>query len=637
MTERRTLVAAVLVVFAVALALRLGHLAGLESGLAGSHLFAMARGDAAHHWDEARQILDGDPELRQRIPWKGPGYSYFLAALMALFGRSAGTLRWVVAVLGALNCAALVLLARRVLGPGGSCLAGLAAAANGALIFFDGELFFPTLLVSLNLPVLWLLGRESAGWKAHGAAGVLLGLSALVHPVYLVPAAALAAWSARRAWSHGGALALAAALTIFPGFLTNLIVRGQAVPISWNGGINVYVGNQPAFDQYSGNRTSAWARILQTPVDAGIESESARDRLYYRLAARQAAGAPLEALGLLLRKAVILLQGPEYASNVGIYELREFSPVLAAALWRAGPLWFPFGLWGPLAIAGAALLALRPRAPASGALAVWSLGVAATIVASFNTSRYRAPLVFFGCIWVAHALVEARRGWIAGRRRAVAAGAVAVLVLAALLAAGAVPQRGHPLPLEWNEAALLTSRGAHGEAEAWIERALERAPEDPQLRHAVAGFYAERGDREREREHLQRMLALEDLEPDYVSVGHRLLARSYAAEGRFEDARRHIRAAVDAGVDSTSWRGRPYYRLGLGPVTACWLRLEEARIELAAGEPARAAELVRRVRADCKSAGRVEDELRELDAQLVLAGPRLAPAPRPVATPGRAG
>ena len=79
----RQLWAWVLAVFAVALALRLLHLAGLEASWQGTHLFGMARGDAAHHWYEALEILDEGPLLRIRILWKGPGYSYFLAAKLA--------------------------------------------------------------------------------------------------------------------------------------------------------------------------------------------------------------------------------------------------------------------------------------------------------------------------------------------------------------------------------------------------------------------------------------------------------------------------------------------------------------------------------------------------------------------------
>ena len=93
---------AALIVFGVALALRLVHLWALHRSFAGSDLFAIPLVDAKHHWDEALAILDGNPPMRDGVPWKGPGYSYFLAGLTALCGRSLGAVRWMLALLGSI-------------------------------------------------------------------------------------------------------------------------------------------------------------------------------------------------------------------------------------------------------------------------------------------------------------------------------------------------------------------------------------------------------------------------------------------------------------------------------------------------------------------------------------------------------
>jgi hypothetical protein len=120
------------------------------------------------------------------------------------------------------------------------------------------------------------------------------------------------------------------------------------------------------------------------------------------------------------------------------------------------------------------------------------------------------------------------------------------------------------------------------------------------------------------------MLELDDLEPELVVNARRLLARSLAADGRLDEARAEIRAALAVGVDATTWHGYPHYQLGLGPVTDCGLRLAWAEIELQAGEPARAQELVERMRLDCpRATGRLRERLGEVEAQLVLASPRL--------------
>ena len=612
----------VLAVFLLALALRTGHLAALRAAWSELHLFAVARGDAAHHWHEAHAILGGDPWLTEHVLWKGPGYSYFLAGLIALFGNSPGTLRWPLAVLGALNCAGLVLLARRVLPGGWSIAAGGLAAVNGVLILYDGELFFPTLLISLSLAALWLVTRPVAGTGSHVAAGCLTGAAVLVHPVYLVPAGTLTLWIARRGLGRASAFVLAVAALIAPVSLTNVFVRGQPLLVSWNGGINVYVGNQRCFDQVSGNRTNAWRRILETPIDAGLEQEYERDRFYYGLAARQALQAPIRALALLAQKTLILFSPVEYASNVRLYELRDYSPVLAAGFGRWGPLWWPFGLLAPLALIGIGLM-LRERAALAGALGMWSLGLAATIVLSFNTSRYRAPLVFFGCVWAAYSLARGWTLWRNHRRPQLAAGAAIALGLAVAIGLLAEPQRGYPLPLEWEESVALSSLGQPDRAEVWVLRALERAPEDAPLKLAASEHFRRRGRLGEEREQLQRMLALPDLEPDLISIGRHHLAKSWAAEGNIEQARRQIELALAVDVDETTWRGHEYYRLGLGPLTACRLQLDAAGFEFDAGEPSRGVELLDRARAACPTEGRLKTKLDELAARAIVAVPRL--------------
>jgi tetratricopeptide (TPR) repeat protein len=605
----------VALVFVVALALRLGHLLALQSGFAGTALFSTPLVDAAHHWNEAQRILHEDFWLRDGVPWKGPGYSYFLAALAALSGSSVGVVRWVLAVLGAVNCALLVLLARRLLPVGWSAAAGLLAAVNGILIAYDGELYFPTLLIALNLPVFFLLTRPGAASVAHAGAGALLGLACVVHPAYLLPAAALTPWI----WRRGRRLALiwllALAATIAPVTLTNIFIRGQPVLISWNGGVNLYAANHPTYDQRAGNATFAWGRVLNTPLDAGIEGEAARDRTSYRLAARQVLRHPVETAGGLLHKAFVFVSPPEIASNFRIYQLREHSPVLAATLGRWGPLWLPFGLWGPVALLGLGLLLRRP-APLTVSLALWSLGVMGSCLLFFNTARYRAPLVFFGCIWVAAALHWGWQQWRGRRFADLGVGVAIVLVAAVALAVTAAPQRDLPPPLEYYEAQTLLRAGRADAMDAWAQRALRRDPDSPALLLFVADLYGKAGRPDRQRELLQRMLALPDLEPDAVDVAHEHLAQGYAAEGRFEDARRELRAAIAVGADSAEWRGYPYYQMDLGPTRACWLRLAQAELEIALGFSADARDLIATVRHDCPDGARYRTEIARLERGL---------------------
>jgi tetratricopeptide (TPR) repeat protein len=595
-------------VLLLALGLRLSHLISLQQGLEHTHLFSTGRVDAAFHLREAREILDGDFWLSGRVPWKGPGYSYFLAGLMWLLGRDPGAFRWALAGLGALNCAGLVVLARRFLSLRGAVIAGSLAALNGVMILFDGELYFPTLLTTLNLAMFLLLLRPAGKTLETVAAGVLLGLAALVHPPYLLVGMGVFAWLIHRQRLRALPFAIAALLTVAPVTLQNVLLHRQSVLISWSGGVNFYVGNQPGYDQTSGQGTQAWDRVLQTPLDAGVTGEAERNRHYYGLAARQLSAHPWTATKIMARKLRVFLAPVEIANNFRIYELRDYSVVLALALGRAGPLWWPFGLWAPLACCGALLISRRGTR-GQGLLLLWVLMLALSCVLFFNTARYRVPVVFFGSIWAA-ATLDA--GWIALRQKDwknLAPGAAAVGMLLVLTAFLALPQSSLPPPLENTEASVLEEQGRFREAAQLHRQVTDAHRQDAGLLLSAAAFHGRRGEQQQSRHYLGRVLQLPDPGPDDRSNAQESLALSYLAERRLEEAERSFQRALEVGVDETEWHGVPFFQMQLGPVTACRLRIGMAEVELLRGNELRAMELVDEALSNCQAHGRIAEQL----------------------------
>ena len=620
---------AALIVFAVALALRLVHLWALRSSFAGTELFSIPLVDAQHHWKEALAILDGDPPMRSGVPWKGPGYSYFLAGLAALFGRSLGAVRWGLAVLGSINCALLVLLARRVFNLRWSVLAGLLAATNGLLIVYDTEPYQPTLLITLSLGTLALLSGENDRPLNFLGAGLLLGLACLVHPAFLLPAVLLVIWAAPSRRRGAVVLTLGLAAVIAPVTWHNWTAHEERVLISWNGGVNLYVANHPTYDQRAGNSTYAWGRIVRAPQDAGFESVTARDRLYYQLTFKRALRYPLATLGVLAKKLAVFFSPVEYSSNFRIYDLRERSPLIAILLWRLGPLGVPWGLWAPAALIGLVVL-LRWKEKLGILLAVWGLGVLLANILVFSTARYRAPLVFFGCIWVAAALGAAWELWSTEQRRRLAVGGAVYAALVLVLVLVAIPQHRLPPPHEWYQALALTPGDSFEEAADWAERALDRDPESPYMLFFVSDFYARWDKRERQRDYLERLLGLPDLEPDAVDLAHERLASSYFAQRRLDEARAELLEAVAVGVDDSEWHGYPHYPLGLGPIRVCGLQLRLADLEIQRGEPAAAREWMDAVHENCPASPRFLMEQASLERRLTpLEQSRVTPRPAP--------
>lgn len=608
---------AVAAVLAVAALLRLWHLASLQEAWQGTQLFHLARGDAATHWREAQQVLDGDPFLADRVPWKGPGYSWFLAGLMQLVGRDPGALRWPLAWLGALNCAALVLVGWRALGGRWAVVAGLLGATNGVLLLFDAELFFPTLLATLNLPALWLLARPGAGWRAHAGAGALLGLAVLVHPVYLMPAALLSLFAWRRQGRAALALPVVVALCVAPITLQNLLVHRQPILVTWNGGINLYVGNQPGFGQGDGQRIAAWERVLNSTAEAGIEPEYRRDRFYQRQALRDALARPLATAATWVDKLRHALGPHEIANNIRLYEYRELSRPLAWSMGEFYGLWWPGGLWWPAMLLG--LLLWWRRGDALAAVGGWwALGLLLTMLLSFVTARYRAPLYFVGALWVAAFLRElwrdarARTGW--RRFRWPLAWLAGVFLWMPL---GAV-QGQLPPPWSFEQARVAEVEGRPGPAREWWGRAREVAGSDPALRMEYAGFLLRQGDVAGAAGELAGLLSQgERIEPEFRWSAHVELARLAARQGDAATAREHYAAAMALDIDDARWRGEPWFDLDLPPVRACRLRLELAQLELASGRRDEATRLVRRVQEDCPSAGdAIAQPLRGLELSL---------------------
>jgi tetratricopeptide (TPR) repeat protein len=580
-------------------------------------LFALARGDAAYHWREAQQILDDDFGLRGIAPWKAPGYSYYLAALMQLVGRGPDALRWPNAVLGALNCALLVLLAVRALSWRWATLAGLLAATNGLMILYDGELFFPTLLVSLNLGALLLLSGGARSPRRVFGAGLLLGCAALVHAVYLLPFGALLLWLLGRdrqirmpAALLGGAL-----VAIVPVSLQNLMLRGEAVLISGNGGVNVYIGNQPGFEQTGGQRTSAWDRVVNTPVDAGLDELSAQDRFFLRAALSEAMGDPIRQMGILGRKLRAIVSPIEIANNFRLYELREHSSVLAWTLWRRGPVAFPWLVVGPLGLVGVLWMVHRQKL-LGAALATWMLGLVLSFLLAFVTARYRAPLSFFLSIGVAALLSAVSWNWRRGDRKTSLrwGGAAALATVVSLLLAA--EQQQLPPPIEWSQAQVVEVEGRRRAAAEWFERALRKHPEEPVLLFEKAAFHARGAEREIERALLRRVLEWPDLEPDMSLLSWERLARSHLAQGQLKSAEHAARSALELDIEHALHRGERFFALPGPPVTSCRLRLLLADILARQGARQEARALVDQVALECGPHGRLRQPLRELEMRL---------------------
>ena len=507
--------------FAVALALRLAHVLAMRQ----SPYFDHPLVDAYTFHEAARSIAagDGHPDA---IFWQPPGYPYFLGFIYWLAGGvSFLAPRLVQAFLGSLASVLTAWIGARSFGRGVGIAAGLTVAAYGTLIYFDGELLGVSLTVLLQLGAvaLALLARDArrAGilWLLAGVVG---GLASLVTATSVALVGTLAAFARRRAvWCLLGAL-----LAIAPATLHNLARGHEWVPISWNGGVNLFIGNNPRYDEVVAVRPSKqWQDLTAEPIRHGIWSKTGASNYFVAKVVDWARKDPLAFLGLQIRKIDLLLNGDEIFRNQALYPSRAYSPVLWLLLWKAPGIAFPFGVLLPFAMLG--LVVAWRRAPLLGwILAVYALANVAFLI----TARYRVPMVPYLAIFAAAGV-----RWLVkeaeGRSRAVAAAGIVSVYAVANLGAGPMPARMNP-DAELVLAQFLHRDGSLEEASRHYLISLEGNPQDPETWADLGALRMDQGQLEDAERSFQKSLAINP-EQSEALVG---LAALREREGRMPEA-----------------------------------------------------------------------------------------------------
>ena len=466
-------------VFLLALAVRVVYILEINA----SPLFSHPAVDSLTYTQHAERLAAGNWLGRGDGPfWQPPLYPYLLGVLKTLFPEAFFyVVRLVQALLGALTCALIYWLGRQVARPAVAAAAAVATILCGPLIFFDGELLPASLATFLNLvslALLWRVLQRPSGTGFLGA-GLVFGLAALTVPTVLTFAPVAAAWIGWRLRDWGGQRSaiwaglflLGSALMIAPVSLRNAVIGGDHVLISYNAGINFYVGNNPDYDSTVNARPGLeWGRIVGLARKAGIDRPSHQSRFFLARSWDYIGSQPFDYISLLARKLFLFWHGDEIGRNQDIYFWRNYSTVLAATLWKWG-IAFPFGIIAPLALLGLLLSGRRQELVLFAAfVGVYCLSV----VAFFPTARYRAPLlpllVFFatlGAYWI-WAGIQARQYGQAGLALAV------VIVFAA-----AVNHRLAPMDMAGNAAIHYNLGTAFGEVREFerAQRELERAVE----------------------------------------------------------------------------------------------------------------------------------------------------------------
>jgi tetratricopeptide (TPR) repeat protein len=400
-------------VFALALALRLLYI----FEIADNPFFTSPVVDAQTYTEQARLIAAGNWLDYEPGPfWQPPLYPWFAATIYWLAGEHFFlAMRFVQALFGAFSCALLYLIGQRLFDRRVAFGAAGALALYGPAIYFDAEILPASAAVLLFLTVVLVVLNSAA--KEHPLAwivpGLLLGLTALNVATVLITLPFLAAWiyfvarpgGRQRAGLKLLSLGAGLFLVIAPVSWRNYIVGNEFVLISWNAGVNFYLGNNPNYPATVQIRPGQeWLDLMDQAHIAGYDSGAESSAFFFKQSWNYIHTQPLHYARLVATKFAVFWSGDEIARNQNIYYFRNYSHLLAIVLWKY-VLAFPFGLVGPLAIVGL-FLAARTGDRSVRLLIGLTLSYAAGVVLFFVTARYRLPLIPFLLLFAAFAVSQ---------------------------------------------------------------------------------------------------------------------------------------------------------------------------------------------------------------------------------------
>ncbi len=280
--------------------------------------------------------------------FRAPLYPYIIAILgKVFFNDTFLPVRLFQILLSGVSAAVLAAIARRWYGPVASVVAGFGWAFYGLSIYFDGEGLIVSLFTSSFILMIWTLDL----YRRKGTLGTLIGSSLLLGimtafranalifwPVYLA-AVTIRPGAKKRIRSHPRWSAPIIAffillMAVFPILIHNSNNNG-GWSISTQGGINLYLGNNPdasgafAVDPEFGK---AWTRAqvnYRAEQDVGHKLYSKDVNNYYSNKAFQYwINHTGDAINLLGKKLLLLVNRREIENNrVLHFYLRETSPV----------------------------------------------------------------------------------------------------------------------------------------------------------------------------------------------------------------------------------------------------------------------------------------------------------------------
>ena len=517
--------------------------------------------DAEKYSSDAIKLMQGSNDSYLTTPfWQAPGYTLYLCFIYFLFGlRNLLAVRVIQALLDSFNCILVVTIAKALgIEWRWSFLSGCLLAAYGPSIFFTTEIAIPIplifgMLMSTRL-LLHLIEKPSP--YVAVAIGLILGLSALFRPNALVLGLPFVIFIFRYFEERADAakwtvfFVVGILIAVLPVSVHNFRRGGEFILISHNGGINLFVGNNPDWKTTFNIRPGpAWERMVSEPSRSvgpyrGISSSKASG-YWVRRVTNYAWNEPYAFMKGMLEKCLLFVNYYEFRRNTDIEFQKSILPMLRY------PILFTFGFIGPLALVG---LVFYIRSGKMWLPAFIVLIYSTSIIIFFVCGRYRLPIVPLLCIFASlgiKELYEQREYPHTFMPRFL------VLFIAIIVVHGDYVSGIDKTPAE---SFVYLSRWAKRDkddkgAKMWAELALKTNPKDPQVRDLIGKQYQEDKEYDKALEHYEAILKLEP----HNYVWRKNLGFVYLEQQKIDKAEREFQLALaDAPKLSDAYRGLGY-------------------------------------------------------------------------------
>jgi len=352
-------------------------------------------------YHELAQAMARGEHVGARLFWQPLFYPLFLSLIYGHLGTGIWGVKILQALLGAGTCVLVYVTGGTAFTPRAGRIAGFLVAFYGPLFFIEGELLgegWGVFWVASLLALFVSLDRSRSIFL-YGALGLAGALATLTRPPLLVfflagclfhGVRSFKATSWRNVLFRWGVVGIGLIVIWFPAARLNARTTGRWGIFPSSGGINLYIGNNPRWEDTVVMRPGIpWLDILSMPDREGIFDPWERSAYFSRRVdayIRESPGLFIRGLAL---KMVRFINSRELARNIDVYAFREWSSLLGLLTWKIAGFGFPFGVLFPLAAVG--LWSNRRNIPDS----VWLLLATypAVIILYFVSSRYRLLII----------------------------------------------------------------------------------------------------------------------------------------------------------------------------------------------------------------------------------------------------